>query len=96
MSDFKVSIPKASIELNDNSLTFDFKGDPKYGFDKTIVNGIRRTLLSSMPGVAFRTIQDNSDLTVITNNSSLHNEFLLHRIGLIPLYINPYEWHKNL
>ena len=96
MSEFKVSIPKASIELNDNSLTFDFKGDPKYGLDKTIVNGIRRTLLSSMPGVAFRTIQDNSDLTVVTNNSSLHNEFLLHRIGLIPLYINPYEWHKNL
>ena len=95
MSDFKVSIPKDSIELNDNSLTFDFKGDPKYGLDKTIVNGIRRTLLSSMPGVAFRTIQD-SDLTVVTNNSSLHNEFLLHRIGLIPLYINPYEWHKNL
>ena len=96
MSDFKVSIPKDSIEINDNSLTFDFKGDPKYGLDKTLVNGIRRILLSSMPGVAFRTVQENNDLTVVTNNSSLHNEFILHRISLIPLYLNPYEWHKDL
>ena len=93
MSDFKVSI--LDYKIDNNSLTFDFKGDSKYGFDKTIVNGIRRTLLSSMDSVAFRTTQENSDLKVVTNNSSLHNEFLLHRIGLIPLYIDPSGWHKN-
>ena len=97
MSDFKVSIPYNADVIN--PLTFEFKGDPKYGLDKTIVNGIRRTLLSSMDSVAFRTTQENSDLKVVTNNSSLHNEFLLHRIGLIPLYIDPdfkgRGWHKD-
>jgi DNA-directed RNA polymerase subunit L len=97
MSDFKVSIPYNADVMN--PLTFEFKGDPKYGLDKTIVNGIRRILLSSMDSVAFRTTQENSDLKVVTNNSSLHNEFLLHRIGLIPLYIDPNfkdrGWHKD-
>jgi len=53
MSDFKVSI--LDYKIDHNSLTLDFKGDSKYGFDKTIINGIRRTLLSSMDSVAFRT-----------------------------------------
>lgn len=96
MSELKITIPKDSIEINENSLTFDFKGDPKYGLDKTIVNGIRRILLSSMPSVAFRLTGDNPDLKIVTNNTSLHNEYLLHRVALIPLYINPLEWHKDL
>jgi len=96
MSDFKVSIPKESINKNDNSLTFELKGDPKNGLDKTIVNGIRRILISSLPAVAFRIDGDNPDLVMVKNNTSLHNEFLLHRIALIPLYLNPYEWHKDL
>ena len=96
MSDFKVSIPKDSINKNDNSLTFELKGDIKYGLDKTIVNGIRRILISSLPAVAFRIGGDNPDLVMVKNNTSLHNEFLLHRIALIPLYLNPYEWHKDL
>ncbi len=96
MSEFKISIPKDSIEINENSLTFDFKGDPKYGLDKTIVNGIRRILLSSLPSVAFRLTGENPDLEITINNTSLHNEYLLHRFSLIPLYINPLEWHKDL
>ena len=84
MSEFKISIPKDSIEINENSLTFDFKGDPKYGLDKTIVNGIRRILLSSLPSVAFRLIGENPDLEITINNTSLHNEYLLHRFSLIP------------
>ena len=96
MSEFKISIPKDSIEINENSLTFDFKGDPKYGLDKTIVNGIRRILLSSLPSVAFRLTGEIPDIKMVTNNTSLHNEYLLHRISLIPIYINPLEWHKDL
>ena len=88
MSDFKVTIPKDTVELNNNSLTFLKVWDPKYGLDKTIVNGLRRTLLSSIPGVAFKTEEDN-DITIVTNNTSLRNEFMLHRITMIPLYINP-------
>ena len=59
--------------MNNNSLTFEIHGDPKYGLDKTIVNGLRRTLLSSIPSVAFKTDRGDSDITIITNNTSLHN-----------------------
>ena len=96
MTDFSVDIPKESIEINGNSLTFEIRGDSEYGLDKTIVNGLRRTLLASLPSVAFRTEGNNPDLVMEKNKTSLHNEFLLHRIALIPLYINPLEWHKNL
>ena len=30
------------------------------------------------------------------NKTSLHNEFILHRISLIPLFINPREYDRNL
>ena len=93
MSDFSVNIPKDTIEIKDNELSFEIKGDPKYGLDKTIINGIRRILLSSIPSIAFDT---ESDLVMVTNNSALHNEYLLHRLSLIPLYINPDEWEKDL
>ena len=38
-----------------NELIFDIKGDQTNGLDKTIINGLRRTILSSIPSVAFRT-----------------------------------------
>ena len=96
MSEFSVNIPKDTIEIKDNSLSFEIKGDPKYGLDKTIINGIRRILLSSLPSIAFDTNSEKPDLEMVTNNSALHNEYLLHRLSLIPLYINPDEWNKDL
>ena len=52
--------------------------------------------MSSIPSVAFKTDRGDSDITIITNNTSLHNEFMLHRIAMIPLYINPDVYHRNL
>lgn len=90
---------KISIELDKkskaSSIIFDIKGDKENGLDKSIVNGIRRTLLSTIPTVAFRTDINNSDIIIKKNNSSLHNEFIADRIGLIPLYINPLEYQKQ-
>ena len=87
------------IELDKKSkateLQFDIKGDTDNGLDKSIVNSLRRTLLSTIPTVAFRTESDNSDIVIKKNNASLHNEFLADRIGLIPLYINPVDYHKQ-
>ena len=37
MSGFNVTIPKDTIKINDNSLEFEIKGDPKYGLDKTVM-----------------------------------------------------------
>jgi DNA-directed RNA polymerase alpha subunit/DNA-directed RNA polymerase subunit L len=90
---------KIVIELDKKSnateLQFDIKGDTENGLDKSIVNSLRRTLLSTIPTVAFRTESDNSDIVIKKNNGALHNEFLADRIGLIPLYINPSDYHKQ-
>jgi len=87
MTDFicDINIKDTSTE---NKLEFDIKGNDEYGLDKTIVNAIRRTLLSSIETYAFRTSYENPDITIEVNNTSLHNEFILDRIGLIPLYLD--------
>ena len=72
----------------DNRLELDIKGNEEYGLDKTIINAIRRTLLSSIETYAFRTNYENPDIKIEVNNTSLHNEFILDRIGLIPLYLD--------
>jgi DNA-directed RNA polymerase alpha subunit len=88
-----------SVELDKKStaseIQFDIKGNKEYGLDKTIINSLRRTLLSTIPTVAFRTEVKNSDLIIKKNDSSLHNEFISDRIGLIPLYINPQDYQKQ-
>lgn len=80
---------------NKQSLTFDIKGDTETGLHKSIVNAIRRTLLSSIPSVAFRTLIDDSDIRIVKNTTSLHNEFMLHRISMVPLYIDPQSFKKQ-
>ena len=89
------------IELNpksksrSNGIIFDIRGSIEEGLDKSIINALRRTLLSSIPTVAFRTTIEDSDLVIKKNDSPLHNEFISDRIGLIPLYINPFEYEKQ-
>ena len=90
----KIIIENQNIDKN--RLTFDIKGDIENGLDKSIINSIRRTLISSIPTVAFRTDINDSDIKIISNETALHNEFMLHRISLIPLYINPDEFKKQL
>ena len=54
----------------------------------SIINGLRRTIMSDLKTIAFRSEPyDKSDIKVIKNDSSLHNEFIAHRIGMIPLNI---------
>lgn len=88
MAEFSCEIVKKDTST-DNNLDLDIKGNQEYGLDKTIVNAIRRTLLSSIETYAFRTTYEKLDITIDVNNTSLHNEFLLDRIGLIPLYLDP-------
>ena len=82
---------KIQIELSpdstDNDIIFDIKGTSEEGLHKSIINGIRRTLLSTIPSIAFRTQIDDSDIIINENTTSLHNEFLIHRISLIPLIL---------
>ena len=72
-----------------NHVMFEILGNKEYGLNRTIVNAIRRTLLSSIDTYAFRTEYENSDIVIEKNNTSLHNEFILDRLGMLPLYIDP-------
>ena len=58
------------------------------GCNSSFVNAIRRIILSEVETVGFN-IDDyeNSDLKIMKNSSSSHNEFLLHRLGLIPINV---------
>ena len=76
---------------NKNELNLEVKD-----VDTSIINGIRRVCLSEYITVAFN-IDDyiNSDLKVIKNTCGLHNEFLLHRVGLIPIHTSPELFDVN-
>jgi len=88
--DFDIKITK-SKESNKKNLVFDIQGDVNYGLDKSIVNGIRRTLLTDIKTIAF----NENDIVINKNYGGLHNEFLKHRISLIPLYIDPNQYHRQ-
>ena len=52
MSKFSATIQRTKLE--DNTLGFTLRGSDEYGLDKSIVNSLRRTLMSEIPAVAFR------------------------------------------
>lgn len=71
-----------------DELTFELESE------LAIVNSIRRIILSEIPTVAlsFDPLTDeNPDINIIINNSALHNEFLGHRLSLIPMCFNAQE-----
>jgi DNA-directed RNA polymerase subunit L len=90
--DFHVDITNIkTTELNNNGLVFEIKGNKEYGLNKSFINGIRRILLTEIKTVAF----NDNDIVIEENSGALHNEFLKSRIALIPLYINPIDFHKS-
>ena len=54
--------------------------------DLGMINSIRRVILSEIPVAAFYG-EEHPTINILFNNSPLHNEFMIHRIGLIPLHI---------
>ena len=52
-----------------------------------LANGIRRILLNDLPIVGF----DMNDVNIINNKTSLHNEYISHRMSLIPIDNHPFE-----
>tara|TARA_B100000401_G_scaffold103107_2_gene66727 strand:- start:4831 stop:5964 length:1134 start_codon:yes stop_codon:yes gene_type:complete len=54
------------------------------------VNGIRRTITSDIPCAIFKTFPyDESDCIITKNTTRFNNEILKHRLGCIPIMINP-------
>lgn len=65
-----------------NTLTFEV-----FNVELTILNALRRIMISEIPTLAFKTeFGKESDIKIIGNTSGLHNEFLAHRISLIPIH----------
>jgi DNA-directed RNA polymerase alpha subunit len=56
-----------------------------------LLNSLRRVILAEIPNVAASYDpynSDNNDINIMENESNLHNEFLGHRISLIPLHFD--------
>lgn len=61
-----------------------------HDIDVSIVNGIRRTILTDIPIPGIIGEKDSS-VNIIKNTGALHNEIISHRIGLIPICLTEDE-----
>jgi DNA-directed RNA polymerase subunit L len=72
-----------NFETNNDVLTFTIKN-----INVSIVNAIRRTILSEIPCVVFRTMPYEKSLVNITKNTTrLNNEIIKQRLSCIPIHI---------
>jgi len=55
------------------------------GVHSSMANALRRTLLADIPVVAFDDSYDTHKMTIHKNVSALHNEFIAHRLSLVPI-----------
>ena len=70
-------------KLNNDTLTFDLVNDKK-DIKISLANAIRRTIISDIQVYAI----DDKTVVFHENNSVLNNEFLKHRLSLIPINSN--------
>lgn len=86
-----------NLKQSTNQITFDITN-----VDVSLVNTLRRIILSEIPNVGFYfKINQHlveSNIQINKNDSPLHNEFLAHRLSLLPLCFNANEiekWDEN-
>lgn len=77
MSTFGVPVIE-HLKMSSNKIKFLLRN-----VDISVANSLRRVIIAEVPTLAieFVTIEDNS--------SALHDEFLAHRLGLIPIRFTP-------
>ncbi len=65
------------------------------GVDVCLVNALRRIILSKLPNVGFRFDASfhgaDQSIQIEQNDSPLHNEYMMHRISLIPIHLSMKE-----
>jgi DNA-directed RNA polymerase subunit L/DNA-directed RNA polymerase alpha subunit len=90
--------PFSQLNLSDRfNISFNLKD-----VDLSIVNSLRRIILSEIKNVGFffnpNDFSDDKDIVILQNDTPLHNEFLQHRISLIPIHVTPTQlenWNKD-
>jgi DNA-directed RNA polymerase subunit L len=91
-----------SIGSVDGELNFELAD-----IDLSIVNSLRRVMITHIPSLVFRGFPHKSNLiNIIKNNSKFNNEYLKHRIQCIPIHysiesnfeamVNKYEVRLNV
>jgi len=77
-----------SIVEDGNKLEFTLKN-----VDVSFANAIRRTILSSIPVVVFKTEQHElKSCNIHFNNTKFNNEIIKQRLGCIPIHADPDKW----
>jgi hypothetical protein len=75
------------FDTNDNTFGFTLSG-----VNVSIANALRRTMLSDIPLVVFRTTpNDMNKCNIIANTSRLNNEIIKQRLSCIPIHIKDIE-----
>jgi DNA-directed RNA polymerase alpha subunit len=79
--------PKVEIIENADMLSFTLSG-----VNVSIANAIRRTILSDIPIIVFRTTpSEQNKCNIISNTSRLNNEIIKQRLSCIPIHIKDIE-----
>jgi DNA-directed RNA polymerase alpha subunit len=89
-----------SYESKSDKHSFDI-----HDMDLAIANSIRRIILTEIPIIGFYG-EDEPTIDILINTGPLHNEFMKHRIGLIPINVsekitdiyndNDYKFNLNI
>ena len=84
VEEFKMEIK--ILKQDENKLNFFIKG-----VDSTFVNTLRRIVIAEVPVLAIE------EVTFLKNTSALYDEFIAHRLGLVPLKtdLKSYELPEN-
>ena len=76
------------VQLNDKPEYGDILSFTLSGVNVSLANAIRRTMLSDIPQVVFRTTPyDKNKATIIANTSRFNNEIIKQRLSCIPIFI---------
>lgn len=61
-----------------------------HGLDVSVVNGLRRVILTDIPTLGFSG-EEEPTVEIRENTGPLHNEFISHRVGLLPVHFSEEE-----
>jgi len=65
--------------------------------DVSVVNSLRRVILTEMPTLVFRGFPHfSNNISITKNNTKFNNEYLKHRISCVPIHVNDEKEFENI